>query len=53
MSAAVLTILAAAVLLAVPVVILITGGRVERRRCRRFDEAYEANLRSRRPDEKR
>jgi hypothetical protein len=50
MSATVLTIFATVVLLAVPVVILLAGERAERRRCRRFDEAYEANLRRRRPD---
>jgi hypothetical protein len=45
-----LTVLTTAVLLAVPVVILLAGEKAERRRCRRFDRGYEANLRRRRPD---
>jgi protein-S-isoprenylcysteine O-methyltransferase Ste14 len=50
MTARFLVISAAAVLLAVPFVILLASEQWERRNRRRFDAAYKANLRRRRPD---
>jgi hypothetical protein len=45
-----LKILTVVVLLTVPVVILLVSDTSERKRSRRFDKTYRANLRRRRPD---